>query len=187
MASAKQIRDEIMKLTIIVNSDPAQNEIRELAKANTEYRKEVEKLTQKKKELGKETEDNKKQHKELADEIKRLNSTIYSNNEKIEELRGGMDITKMTMGQLRKEAQLLRLQLRDVIPGSDAAKLLESQLSKVNTRLSDVEKSARNTQSSFQQLSSKFQQYSGIITAVAAVLFGFGVSIQQIISKNNEL
>ena len=90
MASAKQIRDEIMKMTIIVNSDPAQNEIRELSEANTEYRKEVEKLKQKKKELGKETEDNKKQHKELADEIKRLNSTIYSNNEKIEELRGGI-------------------------------------------------------------------------------------------------
>lgn len=187
MASAKQIRDEIMKMTIIVNSDPAQNEIRELSKANTEFRKEVEKLTQKKKELGKETEDNKKQHKELADEIKKLNSTIYSNNEKIEELRGGMDITRMTMGQLRKEAQLLRLQLRDVIPGSDAAKLLESQLSKVNTRIGDVEKSARNTQSSFQQLSSKFQQYSGIITAVAAVLIGFGLSVQNIIDRNNKM
>ena len=44
MASAKQIRDEIMKLTIIVNSNPAQQEIYKLTEANRKLADESTKL-----------------------------------------------------------------------------------------------------------------------------------------------
>ena len=42
MASAKQIRDEIMKMTIIVNSNPAQQEIYKLTEANRKLNRRIE-------------------------------------------------------------------------------------------------------------------------------------------------
>lgn len=187
MASAKQIRDEIMKMTIIVNSNPAQQEIYKLTEANrkladesTKLRAEREKVRQT---LGKESQD----YKDLTQKINDNSLTISNNKRKIQELTDSLDINQMSVKQLRQELTLLRKEQERTVPGSNQYNALQERISQVSQRLGEVRNGARSTQISFQQLADKFNHYSGIVTAVAAVIIGFGLSVQNVIDRNNKM
>lgn len=187
MASAKQIRDEIMKMTIIVNSNPAQQEIykltdanRKLAEESTKLRAEREKVRQT---LGKESQ----KYKELTQNINDNSLTISKNERKIQELTDSLDISQMSIKQLRQELSMLKRELERNVPGSEQYNALQERIGLVSTRLGEVRNGARSTQMSFQQLADKFNHYSGIVTAVAAVLIGFGLSVQNVIDRNNKM
>ena len=187
MASAKQIRDEIMKMTIIVNSNPAQQEIykltdanRKLAEESTKLRAEREKVRQT---LGKESQD----YKDLTQKINDNSLTISKNERKIQELTDSLDISQMSIKQLRQELSMLKRELERNVPGSEQYNALQERIGQVSTRLGEVRNGARSTQMSFQQLADKFNHYSGIVTAVAAVIIGFGLSVQNVIDRNNKM
>ena len=187
MASAKQIRDEIMKMTIIVNSNPAQQEIykltdanRKLADESTKLRAEREKVRQT---LGKESQ----KYKELTQNINDNSLTISKNERKIQELTDSLDISQMSIKQLRQELSMLKRELERNVPGSEQYNALQERIGLVSTRLGEVRNGARSTQISFQQLADRFNHYSGIVTAVAAVLIGFGLSVQNVIDRNNKM
>jgi tubulin-specific chaperone A len=187
MASAKQIRDEIMKMTIIVNSNPAQQEIYKLAEANrkladesTKLRAEREKVRQT---LGKESQE----YKELTQKINDNSLTISNNKRKMQELTDSLDINQMSVKQLRQELTLLKRELDRTVPGSNQYNALQERIGQVSTRLGEVRNGARSTQMSFQHLADRFNHYSGIVTAVAAVLIGFGLSVQNVIDRNNKM
>lgn len=187
MASAKQIRDEIMKMTIIVNSNPAQQEIYKLTEANRKLTDESSKLRKEREEvrrtLGKESQE----YKDLTQKINDNSLSISNNNRKISELTDSLDISQMSVKQLKQELTLLRRELERTVPGSSQYNALQERIGQVNNRLGEVRNGARNTQLTFQGLADKFNQYSGIVTAVAAVLIGFGLSVQNIIDRNNEM
>jgi hypothetical protein len=275
MASARQIRDEIMKMTIVVNSDPAQKEIYELNQKTKELVetnkglsssiKEVE-VARKKEEIAinnyadkidklkKKISDEKaeaitqiktlmaqqKQHevgstsyvnyqnridaaraksitstknlegsismlvakqsklvesydknsaaaKKYTSDLNANKNAINENKVKVTELTSSLDINQMTMQQLRKEAALLKVQLSQMIPGSQQSIQLQTQLDKINNRMTDVNGGAKKTSSSFRELADRFNHYSGIVTVMAGVLVGFGISVQNIIERNNKL
>lgn len=275
MASTRQIRDEIMKMTIVVNSDPAQKEIYELSEKTKELTetnkglsasiKEVEsarkkeeiainsyadKIDRLKKKLSDEKAEaitqiktlmaQQKQHeagsssyinyqnridaaraksitstknlessigmlvakqsklaesydkntaasKTYTNELNANKSVISENKQKVAELTSSLDINQMTMQQLRKEAALLKVQLSNMIPGSKESIELKTQLDKINTRMGDVNTGAKHTSLSFRELADRFNHYSGIVTVAAGVLVGFGLTVQNIIDRNNKL
>lgn len=185
--ASKKIRDEVMLMTISVNSDPAQQAIYKLRKENVEYSKTIEDLRKKKEALGRRNKENAKEWDQLTAEIKANERAISDNKDKMEDLRRAMDITKMTMGQLKKEAELLRRQLSEVIPGSQAAEQYTARLRAIKERMAEVETGAEKAGGSFKSLSDRFNHYSGMITAAVAALVGFGVSVQEIIDRNNKM
>ena len=187
MASARQIRDEIMKMTIVVNSDPAQKAIYELQNRTQQ-------LNERKRELAKEIVNTEKllgkesaEYKALAKEMMLTTKEINSNGREMERLRGEMNITQMTMAQLKKEAAMLRTNLNNMVPGSEASKMLQQQLDAVNARMAEVRTGANQTAFSFRNLAERFNHYQGIALAATAVLVGFGVTVQSIIDRNNKM
>lgn len=188
MASRK-IRDEVMMMTISVNSDPAQQAIYELRKENVQYNSTIEELIKKKDVLKKRNKENAAEWDALTASIKENEAKVKSNIDRIEDLRRAMDVNKMTMSQLKKEAQLLQRQLGEIVPGSNIKqqKELEERLIAVRSRMAEVNTSAKSTSLSFSNLAERFNHYSGIVTAVVAVLVGFGISVQNIIDRNNKM
>lgn len=187
MASARQIRDEIMKMTIVVNSDPAQKAIYELTKQTSS-------LTDKKRDLSRELKETEKllgkesdEYKALSKEILQTNRQITANAKEMERLRGEMDLTQMTMSQLKKEAALLRTNLNNMIPGSQASIEMQTQLDRVNARMAEVRTGANQTRTSFRGLADTFNHYQGIVVAGMAIFAGFALSVQQVIDRNNKL
>ncbi len=275
MASARQIRDEIMKMTIVVNSDPAQKAIYELNQNSKEltetnkslsaslkeiesarkkeetainnYADKIDKLKNKlhdeqsatinqiknltalqkqysstskqyesyqiridnarsksiantkslqssinslvakQAKLNESYEKNTAEASKLSKELKVNKSIISQNKSEIDELTSSLDINQMTMQQLRKEAALLKNNLINLVPGSQQSQLLQSQLDKVNARMGEVRSGASGTSLSFKNLADRFNHYSGIVTACAGVLIGFGLTVQNIIDRNNKL
>lgn len=187
MASAKKIRDEIMTMTIVVNSNPAQQEIYNLTKKNRELTQETQKLREERtkiaKTLGKESEE----YKSLTKQINDNSSTITNNNRKIKELGDTLDISQMSVKQLKQELVLLRRELDRVVPGSDQYRALQERIGQVSTRLAEVRNGARDTSLSFGALADRFNQYSGIIAGIVAILVGFGLSVQAVIDRNNKM
>lgn len=187
MASARQIRDEIMKMTIIVNSDPAQKAIYDLSQKNQELKEKNVSLNESMKEVRSTLGKNSDEFKKLSSELDQNKSSISSNAKEMERLRGEMDINQMTMQQLRKEAALLRTNLSNMVPGSEQSIELQRQLDAVNERMGSVRNGADRTSSSFRNLADRFNHYSGIITAGIAIFVGFGLSVQSLIDRNNKL
>lgn len=189
MASSRQIRDEIMKMTIAVNSDPAQKAIYELRKENVKFMENIEALQVQKDKLGKRTKANADEFDNLTKQIKENQVAITSNKDKMEDLRRAMDVNQMTMAQLRKEASLLKTQLLEIVPGSsiEKQKELEERLRAVNSRMGEVQMGANQTRSSFRGLADTFNHYQGIVVAGMAIFAGFALSVQQVIDRNNKL
>lgn len=187
MASARQIRDEIMKMTIVVNSDPAQKAIYDLSKKNQELKEKNDALSGSMKEVRSTLGKNSDEYKKLTSELNQNKLAISANEREMERLRGEMDISQMTMSQLRKEAALLRTNLTNMVPGSEASQRLQQQLDAVNARMNQVRTGASKTSLSFRELADRFNHYSGVVVAGAAVLAGFAVSVQQIIDRNNKM
>ena len=187
MASAKQIRDEIMRMTIVVNSNPAQQEIYKLTEANRKFADESAKLRQERIKVGQTLGRNSQEYKDFTDKINSNSSSVTENKRKMKELADSLDISQMSVKQLKQEAVLLRKELERVVPGSQQYTALQSQLGAVNGRLAEVRGGANATSSSFGSLAARFNHYSGIITAGIAMFVGFGVSIQAVIDRNNKL
>lgn len=187
MASARQIRDEIMKMTIVVNSDPAQKAIYDLSKKNQELKEKNDALSGSMKEVRSTLGKNSDEYKKLTSELNQNKAAITANEREMERLRGEMDISQMTMSQLRKEAALLRTNLANMVPGSEASQRLQQQLDAVNARMNQVRTGANQTSLSFRNLADQFNHYQGIALAATAVLVGFGVTIQNIIDRNNKM
>lgn len=187
MASGKQIRDEIMRMTIVVNSNPAQQEIYKLTEANRKFSLESTKLREERVKVGQSLGKNSQEYKDLTAQINSNSASITANNKKIKDLADTLDISQMSVKQLKQEAVLLRRELERVVPGSNQYNALQTQLGAVNGRLAQVRGGAAATSSSFGSLASQFNHYSGIITAGVAMFVGFGLSIQAVIDRNNKL
>lgn len=187
MASARQIRDEIMKMTIVVNSDPAQKAIYDLGKKNQDLKEKNDALSASMKEVRSSLGKNSDEYKKLTSELNQNKLAITSNEKEMERLRGEMDITQMTMAQLRKESALLRSNLNNMVPGSQASVELQAQLTRINDRMAEVRTGANQTRTSFRSLADTFNHYQGIVVAGLAVFAGFALSVQQVIDRNNKL
>ena len=187
MASSRQIRDEIMKMTIVVNSDPAQKAIYDLSKKNQDLKEKNDSLSASMKDVRSTLGKNSDEYKKLTSELNQNRLSITANEKEMERLRGEMDITQMTMQQLRKEAALLRTNLNNMVPGSQASIEMQAQLERVNARMSEVRTGANQTRTSFRGLADTFNHYQGIVVAGLAVFAGFALSVQQIIDHNNKL
>ncbi|MFC7345956.1 phage tail tape measure protein [Chryseobacterium zhengzhouense] len=228
MASGKHIRDEIMRMTIAVNSDPAQKEIYKLNLEVKEYSETNKTLTQSLKEVNKQRvqeektistytskiaalkdklKENENAHnatiktlkaqqsaydvgskeylkiqgkidsanvkaassneamqtaitnlvnkefdlinahaatiaetEKLGAEIEANNVKISTNKNKITELTNSLDVNRLTMSQLRKEAELLKSQLDHLIPGTSEADELQRKLDEITTKIADTKK-----------------------------------------------
>lgn len=114
----KAIRDEDLRLNIIVNGDESQKRIgdlsrqtRDLANANFELRQEQRRL----KAEGKE---NTELYRQNAAEIKKNAAIIKSNKEQMQQLRSEMKLATLTISDLTQEQRRLRAVFNNAIPGT---------------------------------------------------------------------
>ena len=120
-------------------------------------------------------------------EIKENSDIIAWNKAKVDELTKSLDINRLTVSQLKKEAAQLKAQLQHVIPKTPEAKELEERLAAVRDRLAEVNEGAGDGETSFGALADSFNQYAGIVTAALGTIAGITLTIQEVIDRNNEM
>ncbi len=185
--SAKKIRDEIMKMTIVVNSNPAQQEIFKLTNKNRELKKGLQELNEERKKEYRQNGRSSAKYKALTKQINDTKDAISSTTNKIKELEGGLKLSDMSVKQLRQELRILNQELGRTQAGSQAYNALQQRIKEVRNRLYGVEDGAVKSSISFGQLANKFNHYSGIVAATTGVFLGFALSVKSVIDRNNKL
>lgn len=149
----KKLSEDEIKYILSVESSKAQQEIYKFTKATKELNKtnkERRSLMRELESLGKKESD---EYKRLDNEVKKSNETIQKNNKLIKELEKKLDLTGLTMVQLRKKAKDLRAQLDQTVKSTHPEEYaeLESELAKVTNRMEELRNTGKYAK---QQLSS---------------------------------
>lgn len=184
---AKRIVDEEMRFSIVVNGNEAQAELYKLEKSTREYTQRNKELRAEQAKLVGQGKKNSAEYKALSAEIKQNSATIDANKNRMSALQKEIGVTGLTMGQLRKQANLLRLQLHNMVPGSAQYKKLEADLQAVNARMTQLRISSQATEGSISKLAGGFNKYAALGATVIASLTGVVLSLQKVIDYNGKL
>ena len=145
---AKGLTEDEMKWILSVDASQAQQEIRKLVKTNRELvnvnkerRQELIKLEAQGK---KETEE----YRNLEAEIKKTSQAISTNNKLVGELEKKLDITGLTMSQLKAKARDLQRQLDQTVQSThpEEYNALQNELNRVRGRMDELRASGRHVQ-----------------------------------------
>lgn len=184
---ARTITDEEIKLSIIINGNPAQKQLLDLEKATRKLTEENKGLYLEKKRLEALGEKESDQYKKLTADIKANAQAIDNNKATMKELQNQIGITGLTMKQLTDKAHLLKMTLRNLVPGSADYRRYSDELAQVNSRIGEL--NGRSTQAglSIGSLADKFNRYAALGASVLGFFAGMVVSVQKIIDLNGKL
>ncbi|WP_395058227.1 phage tail tape measure protein [Flavobacterium sp.] len=184
---AKTLTDEDIKLNIIINGNTAQKELFDLEKSTRKLTEENKGLLLQKRLLEKQGKQESEQYKLLTATIKENSSSINQNKIKMNELQKEIGITGLTMKQLSDRANILKLSLRNTIPGSEAHQKYTAELTQITGRINELNGKAKTAGFSISSMADSFNKYSALGATVIAGLTGVVLSVQKIIDINGKL
>lgn len=164
---AKTLREEDLRLNVIVNGDSGRKKILDLEKAVDASTASIRQIRKEQEMLAKQGQTDTARYRELSQAIKTETSSVKQNKAEIEALRRQMSVGSMTIAELTARAKALRAQLAHTAPGTEDWQRLNRELQETNSRLSELKGQSGKTGSSISALS------GGIAKAAA----GIGVAV----------
>lgn len=165
---AKTLKEENLRLNIIVNGDPARKEILQLTRNSRDLRAENERLRAEQKKLRTEGGANKARIEEISAALKRNNETIKANETRVKQLQSQMKLTSMTTSELSQRHAELRNAMRNVIPGTPQWRQLRNELQAVTSRMAQLRAETVSTEGIMCHMASRVNKYIGTVTATFA-------------------
>jgi hypothetical protein len=184
---SRTITDEKIKLSIIIDGNDAQKELLDLEKATRKLTEENKTLNLEKKALERQGKQESEQYKALTATIKQNTAEIAQNKTKMSQLQNEIGLTGLTMNQLTQKATVLRMTLKNLIPGSADYQKYKAELAQVTARISELSGKAQQSKLSLSSMADGFNKYQGIALSFIAGLTGVVFSIQKIIDINGKL
>lgn len=137
---AKRLNEDEIKWILSVESGQAQQEIYKLTKANRELNRTNQERRNVMRSLEAQGKKDTEYYRNLEKEIKSTNDVLKKNSTLVGELEKKLDVTGLTMAQLRKKAKELRTQLDNTAQAANPEEYakLEAELTKVNNRMRDL-------------------------------------------------
>lgn len=184
---AKTIIDEKLKLSIIIDGNPAQQELFKLEKATRQLNQENKELRLEKGRLEKAGKTESERYKEITATLKANTAAINANKAKMSELQKEIGIMGMTMGQLKSRATLLRNTLTNMLPGSADYKRYTAELSAITDRLNQLKGKATAAKLSLSSIADGFNKYAALGASIIALFTGVALTFQKMIDYNGKL
>ena len=174
---AKTLKEETLRLNIVVNGDPARKEILQLTRNSRDLRAENERLRAEQKKLRTEGGENKARIDEISTALKRNNETIKANEARVKQLRSQLKLTSMTTSELSQRHAELRNAMRNVVPGTPQWVKLRTELQAVTNRMAQLRTETATTEGVMCRMASNVNKYIGTVTAAfaAAAMYGSGL------------
>ena len=184
---SRTITDEKIKLSIIIDGNDAQKELLDLEKATRKLTEENKTLNLEKKALERQGKKESEQYKALTATIKQNTAEIAQNKTKMSQLQNEIGLTGLTMNQLTQKATVLRMTLKNLIPGSADYQKYKAELAQVTARIGELSGKAQQSKLSLSSMADGFNKYQGLALSFIAGLTGIVFSIQKIIDINGKL
>mgnify|MGYP002550070168 CR=1 FL=1 len=183
----KNLKEEDLRLNIIVNGDPARKEIGQLTRSTKDLRSENGRLLAEQKKLRAEGGENKARIAEITATIKKNSETIKANEARTKQLRSEMKVTSMTMAELSQRHAELRNAMRNVVPGTPQWKLLRNELQAVTGRMAQLRTETTVTEGVMCRMATNVNKYIGTVTASFAALAMYGSGLHKTIQTHSGL
>lgn len=182
-----KIKEDHIALVIDVKTAEAQQQMRQLERATADLRKEMKARQNTMLELEAAGKKDTEEYQRLRGEMQKYNAQIKENERQLRGMRQGMDISAMTMAQLRKHARELQTELNNTSKATSPKEYeqLASQLRNVNGRMAELRADASRLASTtgeqtggisskfgslFTSISANWTKAMGMITAGVAAL-----------------
>lgn len=183
----KNLKEEDLRLNIIVNGDPARKEIGQLTRSTKDLRSENGRLLAEQKKLRAEGGENKARIAEITATIKKNSETIKANEARIKQLRSEMKVTSMTTAELSQRHAELRNAMRNIVPGTPQWKLLRNELQAVTGRMAQLRTETTVTEGVMCRMATNVNKYIGTVTASFAALAMYGSGLHKTIQTYSGL
>ncbi len=183
----KVISDEDIKLNVIINGNEAQKKLFELEKGTRKLNEETAALKLEKKRLEAQNKTETEDYKRITAKIKENNAAIRANKTEMSALQKEIGITGLTMKQLTDRAHILKMTLRNLIPGSEAHSRYTKELNDINSRLGELSGKAKQAKISIGSIADGFNRYAALGATIVAMLTGVVLSAQKFLDINGKL
>lgn len=161
-----KIKEEDLRLNIIVNGDKGQKKLLELRDHITAYTTKVKQLRLEREALDKSSEKYAEKEKDLTDKIQKSEARLKSYNEEYKKTIAGMDLATMTMGQLQAKAKGLRTALREAVPGTEQWQRLNKELGETKSRIAEVNSQVMEAKGTLGSFAKSANSYMAAIVSV---------------------
>lgn len=175
-----RIKEEDLRLNIIVNGDKGRSEILSLNKTIDDAKSKLNAVTKELKQLNGKAPENKARIRQLKEEQKNYNKVIAETKEKQDRLTGSMKLNKLTMAELGKRIDATKIALRHAVPGTENWKRLNSELRNARNRMEELSKQSRATSGVLGKMSNIKLGVVGAVAAVAGFIRGLSSSIEKV-------
>ena len=133
-----KIKEESLRLNIIINGDKARKQIADYEKGLDVLTRAQKRLTETRDRLAAAGKTETQQYRETEIAIKENAAAITDYNRKLENMRKGMPLTSMTLQELRKHAGQTRAALSKAVPGTENFTRLSNELQATKARMMEL-------------------------------------------------
>ncbi|MCX4334748.1 MAG: phage tail tape measure protein [Bacteroidales bacterium] len=162
---AKTIKEEDLRLNIIVNGDAGRKQILELDDSVTQLTAKVKKQKEELESLEKQGKKDTQEYRNLAMQLGKNDKALESNKTRLDSLKRQQSVNTMTMEELRKRINETRIALNNAVPGTENWKRLQKELSISKMRMGELRNGAEATKTTLCSFAKTINQYAGLITA----------------------
>ena len=184
---ARTISDEQIKLSVIIDGNPAQKELHDVEKSIRDLNKQQTELRKEKQLLEKAGQKESARYREVTQAMRENTAAINANKSRMEQLQREIGLTGLTMAQLRSKATALRATLNNLIPGSEDYRRFDNELNRVNARISELRGNAQAAGFSLGRLADGVNRYAALGATILATATGVVLSIQQMLDISGKL
>ena len=167
---AKIIRDEDLRLNIIINGDNGRKQMGELERAIHDTNSKLETLYAKRKKLEQQGKQDTQAYRNLSAQIGKNTKAIEGYREKLETLRRQQSVNTMTLSELTSHINRVRAQLAKTDPKTPLWKQLNAELKTSSARLAELRAQSKATGGAICTMAERANRYIGLITAGFATL-----------------
>ena len=189
----KHLSEDEIKYVISAETSKAQQEIHKLGKETASLRKEEKARRQAMIELEAAGKKNSEQYIKLKEECKAYTKEIAENEKKMKDLRSSLDVSVLTMNQLKKYAKELRTELDNTSKEANPKQYaeLETRLQGVGSRMEELKVNSKSLRETFINATSLSVMAGNVMTKLGE-LFGSWLHkisgyISDTVSKSVEL
>lgn len=177
---AKTIKEEDLRLNIIVNGDAGRKQILDLEYSVTQLTDKIKKQKTDLKDLEEQGKKDTQEYRKLAMQLGKNDKALESNKARLESLRRQQSVNTMTMEELRKHINATKTALNNAVPGTENWKRLQKELSISKMRMGELRNGAEATKTTLCSFAKTINQFAGLITGGIALFYKVSGTLNQV-------
>lgn len=170
----KKLRDEDLRLNIIINGDNGRKEIAALERSIHDTNAKMEALYAQRRKLEQQGKTETATYRKVQAQIGKYNKELETSREKLAALQRQQSVNSMTLSELRSHISRVQIQLNKTDPKSPLWAKLNEELRVSKQRLAEMAAQSKVTRGVVGTMAERMNRYIGLITAgFASMAFVF--------------